>query len=452
MTLSYGWGSSLPLKTTSFNIDEHCVGIPFEAFPKTLKDAIIVTKRLNFRYLWIDALCIIQGDEEDWAEQAVAMTEIYQGSTLTISALSSRDCDYGILTKLPDYGLRIGTYFNLDDNNGRGDIFVGVPNKVLDLEAKYLSSRGWAFQERLVSVASLHYTDEGMVWECASGVFLEHDQGYRQFEWKSEWKSLTQSQLSQSQKMNSQEDQYDFWNRWVGEFSERSFTYNKDRLPAIAGIAKSFANKFQLTYIAGLWEENMISGLLWQRHHSTISLTRFDESVAPSWSWASVQGRLKYRNLRISASNSGLNLRILERDVREDQPRTFGAVCYGKIEAEGLLQEVVIDRSIHPTVRQLPHQECGVVEGVADAKFICMLDVHKESADTRYRCWCLRVGTYNAHGRESAVFLLLQKVDSHETRFCRVGLAEVDAWNSNIYVSAETNFFLSGQWLRFTLV
>jgi hypothetical protein len=95
------------------HIDEYCAGIPFKAFPKTLQDAILIAKRLDFRYLWIDALCIIQGDKEDWAEQAAVMTEIYQGSALTISALSSCDCDYGIMTKLPDHGFRIGTYLKL---------------------------------------------------------------------------------------------------------------------------------------------------------------------------------------------------------------------------------------------------------------------------------------------------------------------------------------------------
>lgn len=186
-------GTIFTLKTTHDNIDEHRVG-NFGTFPKTLRDAISITNQLNIRYLWIDALCIIQGDKQDWAEQAVAMTGIYQGSTLTISALSSRDCNYGMLNVVSDPVFRIGTYCHPDDRGGQGDIFVGVPKHILDLGEKHLSSRGWAFQERLVSIASLHYTDEGMVWECASRIALEHDQGYRRFKWKSDWKSLMRRQ------------------------------------------------------------------------------------------------------------------------------------------------------------------------------------------------------------------------------------------------------------------
>jgi len=93
------------------------------------------------------------------------------------------------------------------------------------------------------------------------------------------------------------------------------------------------------------------------------------------------KGRL---NIKISAPNTGANLRILGIDVEEDKRGTFGRICHGKIDAEGLLQEVVIDRSIRPTPRKRPYQECGIVEGVGgNATFICMLDEYKESDDAR---------------------------------------------------------------------
>jgi hypothetical protein len=71
-----------------------------------------------------------------------------------------------MFTKLSDHGIRIRTYSYPGDNIG--DIFVGRAASVLDLEAKALSTRGWTFQEILVSIASLHYTDGGMVWECTA--------------------------------------------------------------------------------------------------------------------------------------------------------------------------------------------------------------------------------------------------------------------------------------------
>jgi hypothetical protein len=73
------------------------------------------------------------------------MTEIYQSSVLTISALSSADCDSGILNKLPDSDLQIGTYWHPDGSDERGNVFVGIQDGPVSTEPHRLSSRGWAF-------------------------------------------------------------------------------------------------------------------------------------------------------------------------------------------------------------------------------------------------------------------------------------------------------------------
>jgi Heterokaryon incompatibility protein (HET) len=65
--------------------------IKFEDLSLTFKDAVKICRDLNLRYLWIDSLCIIQDDGEDWSEQAMAMASIYGGSYLTLSALGSVD-------------------------------------------------------------------------------------------------------------------------------------------------------------------------------------------------------------------------------------------------------------------------------------------------------------------------------------------------------------------------
>jgi hypothetical protein len=48
-------------------------------------DAVLVTKAMGVRYLWIDSLCIIQ-DKEDWALHAPQMATVYGNAYLTISA------------------------------------------------------------------------------------------------------------------------------------------------------------------------------------------------------------------------------------------------------------------------------------------------------------------------------------------------------------------------------
>jgi hypothetical protein len=123
-----------------------------------------------------------------------------------------------------------------------------------------------------------------------------------------------------------------------------------DRFPAMASVAKTFSNVFQLTYVAGLWKENILSGLLWQRRNRTTSLTRFHSYAAPSWSWASVHGRLEYRNIRVSNYGTEPGLRISNINIEEEHPQSFGRVRRGTIDAEGVLQAVIIDQSVHPGV------------------------------------------------------------------------------------------------------
>jgi hypothetical protein len=75
--LSHCWGPNNPLVprlvTTRDNIEQHCIQIPFKSLPKTFREAVEVVRALGIRYLWIDCLCIIQGDAADWAYEASLM-------------------------------------------------------------------------------------------------------------------------------------------------------------------------------------------------------------------------------------------------------------------------------------------------------------------------------------------------------------------------------------------
>jgi hypothetical protein len=97
-TLSHCWGriNHLP-KTTKRNIEEHIQGIPLENLPQTFKDAVLVTRELGLKYLWIDSLCIIQGDEEDWDAESSRMAETYENGLLNLAASRSSDSNGGLM-------------------------------------------------------------------------------------------------------------------------------------------------------------------------------------------------------------------------------------------------------------------------------------------------------------------------------------------------------------------
>ncbi len=100
------------------------------------------------------------------------MAQIYEGFALNISALSSSDCDSGMLTKLPDIGLPFAEHWH-PARRGHGDTFVRQLNDTVEKKDNYLSTRRWAFQKALSDVARLHYLEAGMSWECASEYFAK---------------------------------------------------------------------------------------------------------------------------------------------------------------------------------------------------------------------------------------------------------------------------------------
>ena len=195
LALSYAWGTSRFLTTVKSNLKSHCEeGISFQSLPNTFQDAVFVTQALKYRYLWIDALCIVQDDDADWQEQCPRMTEVYRDAILTISATSSRGVDSGFLRRptAKEETLKLGTYYHTE-GLGFGDLLIRPCNETRHsgqnaIDGAHLDTRGWTFQERLFSTAVVHYTDEEIVWECNTG-FRSETTGF-EFTYDSSLKTL----------------------------------------------------------------------------------------------------------------------------------------------------------------------------------------------------------------------------------------------------------------------
>jgi hypothetical protein len=127
--------------------------------------------KLGFRYIWIDSLCIIQDDAEDWEVQSALMSEIYQNAVLTLAATSSKGDNEGccIRSSQRAHALEI----TLPEDVGTCRIAVRKPLNHFDAQTTDslidhfpLLTRGWAFQERLLSPRVLHICESELVWEC----------------------------------------------------------------------------------------------------------------------------------------------------------------------------------------------------------------------------------------------------------------------------------------------
>ncbi|KAG4437975.1 hypothetical protein IFR05_006556 [Cadophora sp. M221] len=469
-TLSYSWGTALPLKTLRSNIEQHRKGLAVESLPRTLRDAVHMSQLLDFRYIWIDALCIIQDDTADWVVQGSLMTDIYEGSTLCISTLSANDCHSGFL-ELPDTLSKVGIYhyFTQTSDESR-DIFVGQKPSGYGnvVEKSHLCTRGWTFQERLVSPASLHYTDEGMFWECVEEFLSETGSGrtpYSPDGWKKSWRVvrdgkatvLTEHLGAGSELSLEKATVLRNWGDFVGDYSARELTKSTDKLPAVAGIARAFCQQASMVYLAGLWKEDFLSGLFWFRHRDTDTLTRPRPPQlyrAPTWSWASVDGRITYAGYFIRQLKPSLDLKILSYDVQEVQEGSFGQVLSSSFKAVGLLQAVVLDRS-KPAGQDDPHTVTAV-EGVLHGVVIkCVLDQPSEWAGTLCSCFCLRLGVFDADRRDSVALLLVIPTSGPEGEFRRIGVAETVVWGGaeeDRRGGIDYDIFVAGERVELTMV
>ena len=92
---SHCWGSVQPLTLNTHTKHHLEEGLPLDAFPKTFQDAFRVIQQLAIPYIWIDSLCIVQDDHDDWVHESARMCDVYGNAHLTIAADRARNCSEG---------------------------------------------------------------------------------------------------------------------------------------------------------------------------------------------------------------------------------------------------------------------------------------------------------------------------------------------------------------------
>ena len=283
--LSYCWGDNEPFVTTLQNLDQNKKAINIQQLPQTVQDAIKTTRKLGLKYLWVDALCIIQDSSEDWHAEAGGMRQIYKYAFITISALDATDSNQGFVSPRPinTAKARKTREARLDTGNIRW-VFEKAP----------LLNRAWALQERLLSTRTIHFGREQIFWECCTLTTSERSshqylRGGRREWFGQEFKnSLLDLVPTSMQDSRSVQKNISIWEELVKRYTRCKITRKTDALPAISGIASEFAQITGYTYLAGIWTEELRS-LLWRRKSSFVQekdLPResVDFYVAPSWS------------------------------------------------------------------------------------------------------------------------------------------------------------------------
>ena len=263
-------------------------------------------------YIWIDSLCIVQDDVDDWLAESAKMADIYQNGDITIAASAGRGSHDGLYHTPGNPNIVFGTID--DDPVGVGlrrgtkhPVYRGTSaTPVEDANAEFpLFTRAWVFQERMLSPRVLHFGPHEMFWECRElGVCACN--GHRM-------PMFSDSDLLANQSLSSKPGLSDrmgrasvveraaLWRDLVEEYSQLRLTKSSDKLPAIEGLAAVMKPmRWTEDYVAGMWTMTPMD-LLWTAkterdytdEHTPITAYpragyRTQRWRAPSWSWASV--------------------------------------------------------------------------------------------------------------------------------------------------------------------
>ncbi|KAB8208289.1 heterokaryon incompatibility protein-domain-containing protein [Aspergillus parasiticus] len=242
-SLSYVWGkpSNQDLSARTENITNlEKKGYLFKNLPTaTIHDAMVACAKLGLRYLWTDRLCILQDAVQDKHTQVNAMDVIYSCSVVTLVALAGVDAHYG----LPGVHMRKRTPRPILETQGLYLIReLETYTKACD-RARW-TSRGWTFQEAVLSPRLLYFTNDGVYFECCHDPFVKDENAFLH-------PNVTRDRCKGQFNLSSSND-------LVKQYTQRSLTYKTGILNAFSGILNAKYGPY---------------------HHFGISLQKFDKEI-----------------------------------------------------------------------------------------------------------------------------------------------------------------------------
>lgn len=276
----------------------------------------------GLEFIWIDALCIIQ-DTSDWAMEAGRMASVYGGAFVGFAATAAHNVHQGFL-KRPQALYNGGFTARFTSSIcGRVRRFFHMDAFEDFMNSGHLSSRAWAFQERLLPCRTIHFGNTGLWWECRCQLRSEYlpDGGLGLF--------ARSSLVARGNPWS--------WRDIVRNYSAANLTYGSDRLPALSGVAARQHEATGDQYLAGLWSTSLIYHLVWRVEDGQHKPR--PEWRAPTWSWASVDGSSFYQTAHIGWSQLDNREAFIDREyVQVLRAKTvpsisdpFGSVDSGEI-------------------------------------------------------------------------------------------------------------------------
>ncbi|KAH9909794.1 hypothetical protein F4778DRAFT_14888 [Xylariomycetidae sp. FL2044] len=274
--------------------------ILFEQLPTTFKDAVTTTRSLGIRYLWIDSICIIQGPDGDFSEEAEHMEDVFSCAYCVLAASRAKGQHDGFL-KQPSRR----TFITIQRDNEK-PFYVCDP--IDDFSGHVLEGslhrRGWVFQEHALARRTIFFTEAQPYFECGKGVrcgsLVQMHHNLADL-----WGDPNFPTKAMEAKRGMR---IVYFQELYTKYSRLDFTNIEDRPFAIAGLENRLRAAYKTQGGFGIFDDGPGKGLfhrslLWQRGEDEPSgLTPITFSVGrsisvPSWSWMAYSGGIDYLEL-----------------------------------------------------------------------------------------------------------------------------------------------------------
>ncbi|KAI1441044.1 heterokaryon incompatibility protein-domain-containing protein [Annulohypoxylon stygium] len=449
--LSYCWGGDQDCKTTKSRIESGDLRLSYEKLARSIQDAIKVTAELGLKYLWVDALCIIQDDDNDKIEQIADMPRIYNQACVTIVAAKSDRASSGFLDEVDltkTTRLAVKLPFRCPDENGTlGSAYISYIEDRLEPEP--IISRSWTLQERYLSNRSLEFGRTQMRWICASSARKD---GYCDG-WKREgseddpthvlyiYRELQQDLEEMASAGSSREWIFEWlssrWEVILHDYTPRKLSVLTDRPLAVSGIAQVFASHMKDGYLAGLWRSTLPSYLSWHVELDEHELLpRPIDYQGPSWSWTGINGPVRFRFARFCEQDC--RAALLDVDIKlVNAYAKFGSVLFGILTMKGRLREAIWCRNTSKDLLKLRSREHSQADNSIEitVKYITIYpDTNGLEEDIEpsnpTEVSLLEIGNCTGSKRRGPIGLILRALPNESTRsptrFKRLGLFHIN--------------------------
>ncbi|KAK0642909.1 heterokaryon incompatibility protein-domain-containing protein [Cercophora newfieldiana] len=306
IALSYVWKASGSTCETTIDTQNYNMKPLPSPLPLVVRDAIHVTNALGYRYLWIDKFCIDQNNAARKHVQIRHMDAVYEMADITIIAAAGNDEDFGLpgASIQPRVSQPVAHCNNISVISSMRD-----PHK--SIRDSRWNSRGWTFQEAVLSRRRLVFTNEQVYFECNAMSHCESFESSDKLHIDTEgttkgstrpgiFRTLNPSKLPLKLSFNK-------YLANIEQYTSRQLSYEEDSLNAFRGIMQRFSEtKPPIHQIFGIpipltdnpseMNDSFVYALGWCHKHSCWDAAKSPSRrvMFPSWSWAGWGGEVSF--------------------------------------------------------------------------------------------------------------------------------------------------------------